>query len=390
MPVLLPRGLLDDVHVAARNDATKARYRRVDAIETDWVMTYWVKGSSGLSIVDRSLEAPLDAQDGYLTPNERFFVCNSGTTPIVDAERHIVRVQGDGVANELELSIADLEAMPQRTVAVVLECAGNHRFLFREVAGETLDKRPQVTELMWGLGAVGMAQWRGVPLRHILGLAGLDPEAVHVCPRGAEIDSREGEIRMPVPVSKAMDPDTILALEMNGEPLPPDHGFPVRMIVPGWIGAYSVKWVREIEVSRNHLKVMRNTEFYVLRGNGWPAGGVLITELNLKSSLALAWPARLAAGDHILHGYARGSTAPIDSVHWSDDKGSTWQVAELTGPDEPYGWVRFQFRWRAVAGHYTLMTRATDRHGKTQPASVPFNDGGYLYNAVHPHPVTVE
>ena len=352
-------------------------------------MTYWVKGSSGLSIVDRSLEAPLDAQDGYLTANERFFVCNSGTTPIVDAERHMVHVHGDGVGNELKLSIADLETMPQRNVPAVLECAGNHRFLFREVAGETLDRRSQVTELMWGLGAVGMARWRGVPLCHILELARLDQEAVHVCPRGAETDSREGEIRIPMPMSKAMDPDTILALEMNGQPLPPDHGFPVRVIVPGWIGAYSVKWVRDIEVSRSYLKVMRNTEFYVLRGNDWPAGGIPITELNLKSSLALRWPARLVAGDHILHGYARGSTAPIDSVHWSDDGGSSWQDAKLTGPDEPYGWVRFQFRWRAAAGQYTLMTRATDRNGRTQPERVPFNNGGYLYNAVHPHPVTV-
>ena len=353
-------------------------------------MAFWVKESSGLSIVDRSLEAPLDAQDGYLTPNDRFFVCNSGTTPIIDAAEHVVHVHGDGVAHELELSVADLEAMPQRSVAAVLECAGNHRFLFREVVGETLDKRPQVTELMWGLGAVGMAQWRGVPLRHVLGLAGLGRDAFHVCPRGAETDSREGEVRIPMPVSKAMDPDTILALEMNGQPLPPDHGSPVRMIVPGWIGAYSVKWVRDIEVSRNSLEVMRNTEFYVLRGNDWPAGGIPITELNLKSSLALPWPARLPAGDHVLHGYARGSTAPIGSVHWSDDGGSSWRAAELTGPNEPCGWARFQFRWRAARGRHTLMTRATDRHGSTQPASVPFNNGGYLFNAVHPHPVIVD
>ena len=95
--------------------------------------------------------------------------------------------------------------------------------------------------------------------------------------------------------------------------------------------------------------------------------------------------------DWVMTYWVKGSSGlPIDSVHWSDDEGSSWQVAELTGPDEPYGWVRFQFRWRAAAGHYTLMTRATDRHRRTQPASVPFNDGGYLYNAIHPHPVTVE
>ena len=353
-------------------------------------MTFWVKESSRLSIVDRSLEAPLDAQDGYLTPNERFFVCNSGTTPIIDAAEHVVRVHGGGVRRTLELSVADLEAMPQRTVPAVLECAGNHRFMFREFMGEPLDRRPQVTELIWGLGAVGMARWRGVSLRAVLELAGLAPGARHVCPTGAEADSREGVVRIPMPVSKAVDPDTILALEMNGRPLPPDHGFPVRTIVPGWIGAYSVKWVRDIEVSIEHPRVARNTEFYVLRGEDWPAEGIPITEFNLKSSLALAWPARLAACEHLVHGYARGPAAPIDNVLWSDDNGSTWHPAALTGQNERYGWVRFQFRWHATRGRHTLMTRATDRRGTTQPTAVAFNTGGYLFNAVHAHPVSVD
>lgn len=177
-------------------------------------MIFWAKDSSGLTVVDRSLEAPLDSQNGYLTANERFFVCNSGTTPIIDASDHIVRVHGDGVANEFELSIADLDAMPQRVVPAVLECAGNHRFLFQEVMGESLDKRPQVTELMWGLGAVGMAQWRGAQLRHVLEAAGLTHDAVHVCPKGSETDSREGEVKIPMPVSKAVDADTT----RNGDP----------------------------------------------------------------------------------------------------------------------------------------------------------------------------
>ncbi len=255
-------------------------------------MNFWARNPSGLTVVDRSLEAPLESQNGYLTPNERFFVCNSGTTPIIDANEHVIRVHGDGVANELEISSADLAAMPQRVVPALLECAGNHRFLFQEVMGESLDKRPQVTELMWGPGAVGMAQWRGVQLRHVLEAAGLAHDAFHVCPKGSETDSREGEVKIPMPVSKAMDADTILALAMNGQPLPPDHGFPVRVIVPGWIGAYSVKWVREIEVSSQPMRVTRNTEFYVLKGGDGPAEGVPISALNLKSSLALHGPQR--------------------------------------------------------------------------------------------------
>ena len=352
-------------------------------------MSYWVKSTAGMSIVDRSLEPSLADQDGYITPSERFFVCNSGTTPRIDAAGHAIVVRGDGVSRTLRLSVDDLRQMPQRTVPALLECAGNHRFLFEEMMGEKLDKRPQVTELMWTLGAVGMARWRGVPLGHVLERAGIKRTAFHVCPKGCETDAREGEIKMPMPVAKAMDEDTILATEMNGEPLPPDHGFPVRVIVPGWIGAYSVKWVREIEVSTRHLRVTRNTEFYVLKGAAWPGDGEPITERSMKSSLALPWPASLPAGEHTIHGYAHAPDGPIRTVHWSDDEGGSWREAELTGPNEKYGWVRFHFRWLATEGRHGLMTKATDRQGRTQPDAVPFNSGGYSFNAIHSHPVEV-
>ena len=358
-------------------------------------MAFWAKSTSGMLILDRSLEPPIELQDGYLTPVNRFFVCNSGTTPKIDARDYALCIRGNGVNGELVLKYDQLRSMPQRRVPAVLECAGNHRSMFIDVMGVELDKRPQVTELMWSRGAIGMAEWRGVPLHHVLEKAGLDPAAHHVCPKGSETDSREGLIQIPMPLSKAMDQDTILALEMNGEPLPPDHGYPVRVIVPGWIGAYSVKWVREIEVSTEHLWVKRNTEFYVLMGNDWPrssfapAEGAPITEQNIKSALALPLPARLEAGTLTLHGYARSPGSPIAQVEWSDDNGSTWRAACLSGPNEKWGWTRFELTWRATTGRHNLMTRATDQNGRTQPASVSFNEGGYLYNAIHPHPVSV-
>lgn len=359
-------------------------------------MRYWAKDSSGMAVHNRSLEPPLQSQDTYITPPERFFVCNAGTTPRIDAADHVIRVCGDGVSRELTVSCDELYKMPQRTVPAFLECAGNHRFMFEDVMGERLDKRPQVTELMWSLGAVGMAEWRGVPLRHVLELAGIGQDAFHVCPKGSETDTSEGPIQIPMPLAKALDPDTILALEMNGQPLPPDHGYPVRVIVPGWVGAYSIKWVSEIEVSTSHMWVNRNTEFYVLMGEDWPradyapAHGGPITEQVMRSSLALPWPAQLPLGDHLLRGYARAPLAPVDAVHWSADEGATWQAAELTGPNEKYGWACFQFPWHATPGHHTLMTRATDTQGRTQPMSIPFNKGGYLYNAVHPHPIQIK
>lgn len=357
--------------------------------------SYTFEQTPGLRPMDRSLEMPLQLQDDYLTPNDRFFVCNSGTTPIIAAEDHRLHIHGTGISQEQVLTVEDLRRMPQYSVSALIECAGNHRSFFQSTMGEELNKRPQVTELMWGLGGVGMAEWRGVPLGLILEQAGMRGDAVHVCPKGGETDSREGEISIPIPVSKALDKDTILALEMNGVPLPPDHGFPVRVVVPGWIGAYSVKWVREIEVSKDPIWVTRNTEFYVMMGAPWPettyapAKGPVITEQNIKSSLALPMPAQLPEGTHELHGYARAGERAISAVDWSEDSGATWQSADLTGPNQPYGWVRFEFTWDAKPGARTLMTCATDYNGVSQPRQIPFNTGGYLFNAVHPHPVTV-
>lgn len=352
-------------------------------------MSYWVKSTDGMMVKDRSLEPPHHRQDGYLTSADRFFVCNSGTTPRLDADTHKIRVHGEGVGAEAVLSMTDLHAMPQRTVPAVMECAGNHRALFRDVMGMTLDKRPRVTELLWTFGAIGMAEWRGVPLRHVLEIADIRPDAYHVCAKGAETDSLEGEVLMPIPVEKAMDEDTILALEMNGVPLPPDHGFPVRVVVPGWVGTYSIKWVREIEVRNSHVTACRNTDYYVMHGDGHPREGEIVTEQSIKSTLSLPWPATLPKGTHVIRGYARSPGCPIARVAVSTDAGRTWADVDLIGPNEKWGWTRFQFRWRAEPGEHILMTRATDENGRTQPDSVPFNYGGYLFNAVHPHKVTV-
>ena len=359
-------------------------------------MVFWAKDSSGFQVKKRSLEPPLHEQVDYLTPNDRFFVCNSGTTPSIDSQAYILTVRGDSVARDLTLSLADLQAMPQRTVPAVLECAGNHRVLFEDVMGEQLNKRPHMTELKWGLGGVGMAEWRGVSLETVLELAGVTADAHHACFSGSEANSPEGQVRMPIPMAKAMDEDTIIALEMNGVPLPPDHGFPARAIVPGWVGTYSVKWLGDIEVSQYPFWVVRNTERYVLMGDSWPrdlyapAHGELITEQNLKSSLALPWPAHLSSGTQTIAGFARAPSTPIRKVEWSDNGGERWSEATLISPNEKYGWVRFEFEWKATSGHYTLMTRATDFDGHMQPGTIPFNNGGYMFNAIHPHPVIVE
>ena len=211
--------------------------------------------------------------------------------------------------------------------------------------------------------------------------------------KGLDSDSAEGGVSRPMTIEKALDPDTILAYQMNGDPLPPDHGFPFRLLVPGWIGTNSVKWVGEITVSTSEIYVQRNTEHYVFIGPEWEPDertlGKLITTQNIKSTLALAWNAQMPVGKQVVRGNGRSPHAPIRQVEWSADQGKRWQIARLIPPNLKYAWVRFEFEWNALPGQHVLMTRATDVAGNTQPMQHPFNLKGYLFNMVHPHPVTV-
>lgn len=354
------------------------------------------KDVSGLVHLAGGLEMPLEKQQGIITPNVDFFICHDAPTPVIAEEGWRLSVEGDAVTNPLRLSLPDLEAMEQVTLGVLIECAGNHRQLFEDVMGEPLNRRPHVTELRWHLGGLGMAEWQGVRLADVLTMAGITDEAHHVMPVGLD-RGKEGDdgICVPMPVGKAMHPDTLIALRMNGEPLPPDHGFPARTIVPGWVGTYSIKWLDRIEVTREHRWVERNVERYVLMGEAWngedfsPAKGPPITKHPIRSSLALPWPARFLVGPQRLRGYARGAEEPIVRVTWSADHGETWQDAELLSPSDRYAWVEFAFTWDATPGDHVLMTRAYDAAGDCQVLDQPFNNGGYVFSMVHPHPVVV-
>jgi len=221
------------------------------------------------------------------------------------------------------------------------------------------------------------------------------------------VEAPEGGVSRPLPIEKALDPDTILAYMMNGELLPPDHGAPVRLLVPGWIGANSVKWVGEITVSSSKIWVDRNTKHYVFIGDEWtdeipelPAdegravrGGEITTQ-NIKSSLNIAWEAELNAGRNRIRGVARSPHGAIEKVEWwaTSESGARQKVAQaqLLPPFLKYAWTQFAFEWDAPPGKWTLSTRATDIHGNSQPDEIPFNLEGYLFNQVYAHPVVVK
>ena len=230
-------------------------------------------------------------------------------------------------------------------------------------------------------------------LAHVLAEAGIDDSAVSVLLVGLDTTAPEGGYRKVLPVHKAMHPDTLLAYEMNGEALPRDHGFPVRAVVPGWVGANSIKWLGRIVVSAEWIWTRNNTTNYVLIGEDYPAEGPAmgqpITTLVINSALALPWPADLSAGPQLIRGYARSPHGAITGVEWSSDSGASWSGASVEPSPSRYSWSLFTFEWDAEPGDHTLMTRATDEAGNTQPDAIPFNKKGYLFNQPLPHPIRV-
>ncbi|MXX48620.1 MAG: molybdopterin-dependent oxidoreductase [Chloroflexi bacterium] len=333
------------------------------------------------------LEARLELQTGSITSNEQFFVRNNSRSVDLDIERWSLVIEGDAVDEGTELRFDDILRLPQRRMTSYLECAGNHRVMFDLLQGRA------AKGTQWGRGAIGNAEWTGVSLADLLTLAGVQETAVSVLLIGLDPESPEGGFRRAMPIVKAMHPDTLLVHRMNDEPLPTDHGFPLRAIVPGWVGSSQIKWLGRIVVSAEPQWTRNNTTSYVLIGDEYEpegeADGRVVTLQSIKSALALPWPARLSATRHQLAGYAHSPYGEIASVEWSDDAGTTWHRARLASRQVEYGWVQFAFEWNASVGEHTIRTRATDMDRNTQPESVPFNEKGYLFNQPLPHPISV-
>ena len=349
----------------------------------------WFKDTTPFIVHDdgKSLEARLEHMDALITPHRFFFVRNNSVSLEVDPDTWRLSIEGDAVTNPLTLTYDDIRTLPSRTLVCYLECAGNHRAMFGLVQGR------QSTGTQWMTGGVSNGEWVGVPLRDVLTRAGITDDAVSVLLIGLDAESPEQGFRRVLPVTKALHPDTLLAYSLNGEDLPRDHGFPLRALAPGWVGSSNVKWLGRIVVSKERLWTRNNTTSYVLIGDDYaPEGqalGKVATTQVIKSALALPWPALLNAGQRELHGFAHSPHGPIRTVEWSLDSGRTWREAAVLEPQVQYSWARFAFEWDAPPGDHTIMTRATDAAGNTQPDHVPFNEKGYLFNQPVPHPIQV-
>lgn len=315
----------------------------------------------------------------FITPRPLFFVRNHGTIPVVDPSRHRLSVQGE-VERPLELTIDDLRRdFTSRSVTATLQCAGNRR-------QELADIRPVRGELPWGPEAIGTAVWTGVSLADVLAEAGITPRAAHVEFRGSDAVQRGGReigYRGSIPIGRATGPEVLLAWEMNGEPLAPEHGFPLRVVVPGVIGARSVKWLGSIHVRRTPSRHYFQQQAYKVfppsvraETADWEAAEPL-EELPVNSVIC-----RIEGG--LARGYAVSGTGPIEEVMVTEDLGKTWIRAGLEGR-EPWAWTLWEARLGRIDPETELMVRATDHRGQTQPESMKglWNFKGYLNNAWH-------
>lgn len=329
-------------------------------------------------------ELPLELQRGVLTPNDLFFWRNRFRLPQVQASDWRVSISGE-VDSPVVLSYAALMSMPHRTVLTTLECAGNGRSAMEPpAAGEP-----------WAYGAVGTAEWTGVPLGQLLASCHTRTAAGEVVVEGYDrghVDDTGAAVPFArsLPMDKAVHEDTIVALYMNGEQLPPEHGYPARLVVPGWYGMASVKWISHIRPIAGTFDGFFQRERYVM-APGHPDSLRPLTAVGVRSLiLAPLNGSTVAPGRHTVRGVAWSGTGPVTEVHVSHDGGNRWEPASWTSREELYAWRTWEFSLHVESdGPVALLTRARDAGGHEQPIQAEWNTLGYANNAIQVVTVTV-
>ena len=325
-------------------------------------------------------ETPVALLDSYITPIEHFYVRSHMPVPAqLDAAAWSLKVGGE-VNSPVALSIDEIKKLPAVTITMTLECAGNGRAFFD----------PAVAGIQWEKGAVGTARFTGARMSDVLKKVGVKTTARNVELHAADRPpgTMPAFVRQ-VPMAKAMHPDTLLAYDMNGQPIPAVHGFPLRAIVPGWEGAYSVKWLTTLNVIDKD-----SDSFWVATGYRYPtkrvAPGAAVDPKDMAPLLGLAVKslitkpaagASFAAGKIAVAGFAWAGENDVTKVDVSIDNGATWQAARLTGEQAKYAWRRFEYEFASTRPESVLiLSRATDSRGNVQPAVSQWNPSGYLWN----------
>src|SRR5262245_5852813 len=337
--------------------------------------------------VTRPFDAETRVQEfaSYLTPNDRFFVrSHFGPPPPERVNPAEWRLKVAGLVDRpLSLSLDDIKTFDKADVTAVVQCSGNGRAFHR----------PRAPGVQWERGAVGNAKWTGVRLRDVLTRAGAQPCARHLQMLGADrpVVTTTPLFLRSIPIEKAMHPDTLLATHMNGEPLPLLHGAPLRLITPGWMGDACVKWLTDLTLQTEEAK-----GFYMETAYRFPdppvEPGMALDPRQMKPVEAMVVKslivspvggAALKLGPVTVEGVAWTGEGKVITVEVSVDDGQTWATASLVGEDAPYAWRQWQYIWNPrKPGILTILARATDDHGLTQPMASPWNPGGFLWNGV--------
>jgi DMSO/TMAO reductase YedYZ molybdopterin-dependent catalytic subunit len=336
-------------------------------------------------------ENPLNAETrpeflrSWITANSVFFDRNQSAVmeePVNLADWRLT-VEGE-VKEGLHLSFEEILRMPKAMVSNTLECSGNSRSLLKEKAKGN----------PWTIGGVGNAVWSGVWLRDVLEKAGLKTGAKHVAFEGLDksMGSKGIKFIRSIPIEKAMT-STLLAYEMNGEPLPLKHGFPLRGLALGWTGANCVKWLQKISLLERPFEgFFMDTVYRIYQKGQDPKSGQVVRSLAVKSIITQPLQGeKLPSGPVTILGAAYAGESGIERVEVSLDGGKTWEAAEFIGPREPYAWRQWQYVLKAPRrGGYTVFSRATDSEGRKQPANAHWNVLGYGNNGIEEHAVTFQ
>jgi len=331
------------------------------------------------SVRPPDFETPVGMLNSFITPNNAFYVRSHLPVPQVDAASWALKVGGE-VDSPLSLAVDEIRKLPAVTVTVTLECAGNGRAFFQ----------PSIAGIQWEKGAVSTARFTGARMSDVLKKAGVKSAGVNVEMHAADrpLGTMPAFVRQ-VPMAKAMHPDTIIAYAMNGEPIPVVHGAPLRAIVPGWEGAYAVKWLNALNV------IARDSDsFWVATGYRYPtrrvAPGAAVDAKDMAPLVGLVVKSLITApldgatrtvGKVPVRGFAWAGEDDIKAVDVSVDNGGTWRPARLTGEQAKYSWRAFEFEFEAARPEsYLILSRATDSRGRMQPAVSQWNPSGYLWN----------
>ena len=335
---------------------------------------------------------PAHQHDFDVTPSDRMFVRNNLLTPDLDAAQHRLGVKGL-VDKEISFSIDELKkGFPVVTMQGMLECAGSGRTNYLPTASGT----------PWGqTGGMGCPKWTGVRVADVLRAAGLKPDAAHVAGQGGDpgMIATAAPVIRSVPLAKALDENTLIAWDMNGAPLPKVHGYPLRLVVPGWVGSASTKWVHTLTVLNAPFKGTYMSSSYVTPkfqvepGQKMPPDTVSTEAWPIKSMITFPAPnARVKGSDRLtVRGRAWVGEGSVDRVEISLDEGVSWQRARLASRGDKYAWRTFTFEFQPQRfGYQTFLARAWDDRGNAQPMVSGWNPLGYFWNGVHRVGVMVE